>query len=129
MFTFLTRLGHLFIAIPVIVAVTAIMGFSVLSTVPVASRHNNATAASCTLAATVVGAPLTLSGVGYAPGEAYAAKFVWPNGTSGVFGATANSSGGITVSTYAWSSGTFTAYVSTIGGNSRLMTSCSVTVS
>jgi hypothetical protein len=46
-FTFLTRLGRLAVGIPIVIAVTAIMGFSVLSIVPVASKHKDP--GSCTV--------------------------------------------------------------------------------
>jgi len=39
MFIFLTRLGRLLVGITVVVAVTSIIGFGALSTVPVASKH------------------------------------------------------------------------------------------
>jgi len=42
MFLFLSRLGRLVIGIPVVIAVTAIMGVSVFSAVPVASRQPTA---------------------------------------------------------------------------------------
>jgi hypothetical protein len=48
MFIFLTRLGRLAVGIPIVIAVTAIMGFSVLSIVPVASKHKDP--GSCTVA-------------------------------------------------------------------------------
>jgi hypothetical protein len=48
MFTFLTRLGRLVVCIPIVIAVTAIIGFGVLSTVPAASKHKDP--GSCTIA-------------------------------------------------------------------------------
>ncbi|TME21003.1 MAG: hypothetical protein E6I67_08855 [Chloroflexi bacterium] len=40
MFTFLSRIGHLAIGAAVVAAVTGVMGFSTLTTVPVAAHHN-----------------------------------------------------------------------------------------
>ena len=48
MFTFLTRLGHLAVGIPILIAVVAIFGVSTLSSLPVASRHKDP--GSCTVA-------------------------------------------------------------------------------
>jgi hypothetical protein len=48
MFVFLTRLGRLAVGIPVVIAVTAILGFSTLSALPVASKHKDP--GSCTVA-------------------------------------------------------------------------------
>jgi hypothetical protein len=48
MFIFLTRLGRLMVGIPIVIAVTTIMGFSALSIVPVASKHKDP--GTCTVA-------------------------------------------------------------------------------
>ncbi len=46
MFIFLTRLGRLFVGAVAVVAVTSIIGFNTLTTVPVASHHNGGTTSS-----------------------------------------------------------------------------------
>src|SRR2546425_6437579 len=48
MFIFLRNLGRLAIGIPILIAVTAVMGFSVLTFVPAASKHKDP--GSCTVA-------------------------------------------------------------------------------
>jgi hypothetical protein len=131
MFAFLTRLGRVAVGIPILVAVIAIFGAGTLTSVPVASKspHNNAATAACTLSGTAVGGALTLTGGGYAANTTYAAEFQWPNGTAGSFPANSNSSGAITVSTYAWWAGTYRASVYTTGNHTQLMSSCSTTIS
>jgi hypothetical protein len=49
MFTFLSRFGRLLVAIPILVAVTAIIGFSTLSLVPAASKQSASPTGSLTL--------------------------------------------------------------------------------
>jgi hypothetical protein len=46
MFIFLTRLGRLLVGAVAVVAVTSIIGFNTLTTVPVASHHNGGTTSS-----------------------------------------------------------------------------------
>ena len=89
-------------------------------------RHGIASAGGCSLSGSSVGAPLTLSGTGYAPGGNYGVNFFWPNGAEGGTATTADNSGGIQVITYAYWSGSYTAQV-TSGG--RVVASCSVTIS
>ena len=127
MFAFLSRLGRLVIGIPIVIAITALLGFNIMTAVPTASHHRDAATAACTLAGSTVGGALVLSGSGYSPGANYVADFLWPNGTSGGFPTTADTSGNIRVSTYAWWAGTYTANVMTAGANSHLMASCSAT--
>ena len=132
MFTFLTRMGRLFVVAIVMGATASILGFGILNYSPVASKHNNGGAAgatACTLTGTTVGGALTLTGGGYAANTSYAASFQWPNGTAGAFPANSNSSGAIKVSTYAWWSGTYRVNVFTTGNHPQLMASCSTTVS
>jgi hypothetical protein len=84
---------------------------------------------TCTLSAAAAGgAPLTLTGSGYAPGVPYGVNFLWPNGTQGGVGATADSSGSISVSTYAWWAGTYTVNVVSTSGRQATVTTCSLTL-
>jgi hypothetical protein len=48
MFVFLTRLGRLVVGIPVVIAVTTILGINTLTALPVASKHKDP--GSCTVA-------------------------------------------------------------------------------
>ena len=126
MFSFLSGVGKLFVGIPIVIAVAVAFGFNTLTTVPVAS-HKGLSAAQCSLAGSTVGGPLVLTASGLTPGGRYIADFAWPNGTFGGFPATADSSGTVRVSTYAWWAGTYTADVMTAGANSRQMASCTTT--
>ena len=127
MFSFLSGVGKLFVGIPIVIAVAVAFGFNTLTTVPVASHKGLATA-QCSLSGSTVGGPLVLSGSGFTPGASYIADFFWPNGTSGGFPATADSSGNVRVSTYAWWAGTYKAEVMMAGSKSQMMASCSTTI-
>ena len=128
MFVFLTRLGRLFVATVVLAGVISILGVMSLTGVLV-SHHSAASSAGCTLTGSAKGAPLTLTGSGYSPGATYSVDFVWPNGSMGGVGATANSAGAISVSTYAWWAGTYKAEVFSGSGNKGMMATCSTTIS
>ena len=127
MFIFLSRMGRLFVGIPIVIAVTTILGFNVFTGVPVASKHGAQSTAQCSLAGSTVGGTLVLSGAGYTPGATYVADFLWPNGTTGGFPTTADNSGNIRVSTYAWWAGTYTANVMTSGSKSHAVATCTTT--
>jgi hypothetical protein len=94
---------------------------------PVASHHSLSTAATCTASASAVGATMTITGTGYAPGNNYVAQVTWPTGGTGNFPVTANSSGNWSLSTYAWWAGTYTVNVETL--KATHMATCSDTVS
>jgi hypothetical protein len=81
----------------------------------------------CTLSATAVGAPLVLTGSGYAPGASYQVDFVWPGsiGSAGT-AAVASSAGDISVFGYAYWSGKYNA---TVAAGGKAVASCSTTVS
>jgi hypothetical protein len=55
MFRFLQRLGRLFVGIPIVIAVTAIMGFNVLTAVPTASKHKDPGGCSVAMGAVLNG--------------------------------------------------------------------------
>ena len=82
---------------------------------------------SCTLTATSVGGSLTLAGGGYTPGASYSGAFNINGNQGGAFPIVADSSGRITVSTYAWWAGTYSATVSS--GKGSPLAACSTTVS
>jgi hypothetical protein len=109
------------------VAVTAAVGISA-TTVLADKQHNGGSPASCSLSTTGWGAPLTLSGSGYAPNTSYGIEFVWPAGAgSAGTGAWSDSSGNLSVSTYAYWPGSYTASVTNSHG--KLLASCSTTAS
>jgi hypothetical protein len=123
-FTFLTRLGRLAVGIPIVIAVTTIMGFSVLNIVPVASHHQASASAACVVASTGVGRALVTSGHGFAANSQYLLAVKTPAGT-GTTTATTDASGSFTVNAWATWAGTYSAAVWTMGGGSHLMASCS----
>src|SRR5436309_16045793 len=103
MFTFLTRMGRLFVVAIVMGATASILGFGILNYSPVANKHNgSASATACTLTGTTVGGALTLTVGGNAANTSYAASFQWPNGTAGALPANSDGSGAIRMSTFAW---------------------------
>jgi hypothetical protein len=109
------------------VAVSAVVGISATSAFA-GKGHNAASSMSCTLSTTGFGAPLTLSGSGYAPNTSYGVVFVWPTGAgTGGTGTTSDASGNFSVSTYAYWVGAYTATVT--DGRGRSLASCSTTVS
>jgi hypothetical protein len=72
MFVFLTRLGRLVVGIPVVIAVTAILGINTLTALPVASKHKDP--GSCTVAmGTVINGQqrLLVTVAGLAPSTQY----------------------------------------------------------
>jgi hypothetical protein len=91
-------------------------------------KHGSASP-TCQLGATAVGGQLTLTGGDYTPGASYRVEFTWPD-NAGVAdtAAWADASGNITVSTYAYWSGTYQAGVYSTSGNGALLASCSTTV-
>jgi len=109
------------------VAVSAVVGISATSAFA-GKGHNSATTMSCTLSTTGLGAPLTLSGSGYSPNTSYGVVFVWPTGagTAGT-GTTSDASGNLSVSTYAYWLGSYSASVTDSHG--RQVASCATTVS
>ncbi len=127
---FLSRIRRLLVAGAVLAAVVGVLESGAVSYVLVASKNNvSASTAQCTLTGSTVGGPLTLTGSGYAPNTDYAAEFQWPSGGAGTLPANSDSSGAISVSTYAYWSGTYHVSVYTTGHHTQLMASCSTTVS
>lgn len=126
MFTFLTRMGRLFVGITVFVAVLGVLGIMTTTGILVASHHNAAGSTACSLSSATVGGPLVISGSGYAPGASYAAAVTWPYGSTGDLLTTANASGQISVTTQALWSGTYK--VSILNSRGTVMASCSETI-
>jgi hypothetical protein len=114
-----------------LIGVGVVAGFLAASTggvMALASKHVK-DPPSCTLSGTTSGgAPLTLTGSGYTPGDSYLADFLWPNGTAGGFAAAADPAGDIQVDTYAWSSGTYTVDVYSTQGSQAELATCSIAV-
>ena len=126
MFTFLTRMGRLFVVAIVMGATASILGFGILNYSPVANKHNNGGAsasAACAVTATAVGQGLTTSGHGFAANSQYVLYETTPAGT-GATTATTDGSGSFTVSGWATWKGTYSAAVWTSGGGAKLVASC-----
>ena len=92
-----------------------------------AATHKNAPLVSCAMSPATAGSTLTVTGSGYTPGGKYAVAMTWPYGGTGDLLTTADSSGNLSVSTWAYWSGTYSARVLDSRGNT--MASCSETVS
>ena len=132
MFTFLTRMGRLFVVAIVMGATASILGFGILNYSPVANKHNNGGAsasAACAVAASAVGQSLTVSGHGFAANTQYLLYTSSPGG-GGATTATTDSTGAFTRSIgMAYWAGTYGASIwTTGGGSSRVATCSSVTV-
>lgn len=128
MFSFLTRLGRLFVATLVLGVTASVLGFGILNYSPVASKHHGGSSSStgCTMSTASLGGPLVVSGSGYTPGGSYAVAMTWPYGGTGDLLTTANSSGQITVYTTATWAGSYTANV--LSSRGAILATCSETV-
>jgi hypothetical protein len=126
MFSFLTRLGRLFVATIVLAGVISIIGVMSTTGILVASHHNAAGSTACTMSAASLGGALTISGSGYAPGASYAVAITWPYGSTGDLLTSANAAGQLSVTTQALWSGTYKASV--LNSKGGVMASCSATV-
>ena len=72
MFVFLTRLGRLVVGIPVVIAVTTILGINTLTALPVASKHKDPGSCTVAMGSVINGQQrLLVSVVGLAPGTKY----------------------------------------------------------
>jgi hypothetical protein len=72
MFVFLTRLGRLVVGIPVVIAVTAILGFNTLTALPVASKHKDPGSCTVAMGSVINGQQrLLVNAVGLAAGTKY----------------------------------------------------------
>src|SRR5690348_1828956 len=72
MFVFLTRLGRLVVGIPVVIAVTAILGLNTLTALPAASKHKDPGSCTVAMGSVINGQQrLLVSAVGLAPGTKY----------------------------------------------------------
>ena len=72
MFVFLTRLGRLVVGIPVVIAVTAILGINTLTALPAASKHKDPGSCTVAMGAVINGHQrLLVTAVGLAPGSSY----------------------------------------------------------
>ena len=128
MFTFLSRLGRLFVAGAVLIAVGTILGFTSLSGILVASHHNAGSGGSCAVSSSGVGQQLVFSGRGFAANTQYLLFTTSPGG-NGETTANTDSTGAFSVSSVAYWHGTYGASVWSSGGGSRQLAACaSVTV-
>ena len=72
MFVFLTRLGRLVVGIPVVIAITTILGINTLTALPVASKHNDPGSCTVAMGSVISGQQrLLVSAAGLAPGSSY----------------------------------------------------------
>jgi hypothetical protein len=122
MYAFLTRLGRLFIGVPILVAVIVIFGGSSLTAVPVAHKQN-ASAMSCAVSSAGVGQQLVVSGHGFAANTQYLLFVSTPRGSWETV-ANADSTGAFTYDSMAYATGTYGATVWSEGGGSKQVASC-----
>lgn len=81
MFTFLTRLGRLFVGVIVVVGVTGLFGFRALTTVPVAATHK-APACAVTPTSVSLNQSFSVNAVGLPTGSPVNLIRKYPNGTT-----------------------------------------------
>jgi hypothetical protein len=122
MYIFLSRLGRLVVGIPVIVAITTILGLTTITAVPVASRHA-ASASACAVSSAGVGQQLVVSGHGFAAGTQYHLFVSSPYGSWETV-ANTDASGAFTYDTWAYMKGAYGANVWTEGGGSKQVAAC-----
>lgn len=91
-----------------------------------AAAHKNAPVLACAMSPTTAGGALSVSGSGYTPGGKYAVAMTWPYGGTGDLLTTADSSGNLWVSTWAYWAGTYSATV--LDSHANAVASCSETV-
>jgi hypothetical protein len=127
MFVFLTRLGRLVVGIPVVIAVTTILGINTLTSVPVA-HHQNTTQMACAVSSAGVGKQLSITGSGYAPSTGYLVDITWPAGNTSGQSTTTDASGHLSAWNYAYYAGTYSVAVATIGAHSTVVARCSTSV-
>src|SRR6266852_2901026 len=129
MFTFLTRLGRLAIAIPVAIVVITIIGYSVLTTVPVANKHRDPV---CTITPSAVGAyqTFTISAAALPTTDPVYLIATPPSGNGSVTPVYPNSDGSWSGSESASQPGTWTYTFSGMLGHNKYgaVESCSVQV-
>jgi hypothetical protein len=128
MFAFLSNLGRLGVTIAVLVAVAGILGFTTLGMQLVASHHNAAATAGCSVSAAGVGSRLTISGTGYAANTSYLVEIKWPAGNTSGQISTTSASGALSAWNYAYYAGSYSVTVLTTGNNSTQVASCSTSV-
>jgi len=123
MYTLLSRLGRLFVVITVLMAVAAIIGFTSISGILVASHHNASSGMSCTVASAGVGQALSVSGRGFAANSQYLLFLSNPAG-SGETTANTDANGAFTYSSSASWKGTYSASVWSAGNGSKQVAAC-----
>jgi hypothetical protein len=123
MFTFLSRLGRLFVVSTVLIAVGTIIGFTSISGILVASHHNASSSMACAVTSAGVGQALAVSGHGFAANTQYALFTTTPGG-NGETTASTDSTGAFTVTSFTYWHGTYGASVWTLGGGAKQVASC-----
>ena len=127
MFVFLTRLGRLVVGIPVVIAVTAILGFNTLTALPVA-HHQNSTQMACAVSSAGVGKQLSITGNGYAPSTGYLVDITWPAGNTSAQSTITDASGHLSAWNYSFYPGSYSVAVATTGAHSTVVARCSTNV-
>jgi hypothetical protein len=84
----------------------------------------NAPQAGCTISGTSVGAPITLTGSGFAPSSPYGVVFTWSDGSATGVGTYSDSSGNLSVAETAYSA----TIVVTVQTGDKSVAACSTTV-
>jgi len=129
MFTYLSRLGHLFIAIPILVGVIVIFGSGALSPVPVASHHKDP---SCSISPNPAGLnqAFTISAAGLPTIDPVYLITTPPNGGGGVKAVIPNGDGSWSGTAVGNLAGTWTYTFSGLMANNKYgaVASCSVRV-
>jgi hypothetical protein len=130
MFVFLTRLGRLVVGIPVVIAVTAILGFNTLTALPVASKHKDP---ACTISpsSVVVNQTYTITASGLPVVDPVYLIVTLPSGSGTVTQVYPNSDGSWSGSASASASGKWTYTFSGLLTNNKYgaVESCAVSVS
>jgi len=123
MYTLLSRLGRLFVVVTVLMAVAAIIGFTSISGILVASHHNASSGMACAVTSGGVGLALTVSGHGFAANSQYLLFLTNPAG-SGETTVNTDANGAFTYSSWASWKGTYSASVWSAGSGSKQVAAC-----
>lgn len=123
MYGFLSRLGHLFVAIPILVAAIVIFGGSSLLTAVPAAHHQNVGTMSCAVSSAGVGQQLVVSGHGFGAATQYVLNVTTPRGGWTTV-ATTDATGSFTYDSTAFASGAYSASVWSEGGRTRQVAAC-----
>jgi len=130
MFSFLTRAGRLFVGITAVVAVTSIIGFGALTSVPVASKHRADPACSVSPNPSAVNATYVVSAHGLPTLSAINLIVKYGNGTTTASPLGSTPDGTFNLNESSPVAGTTTyEFTGLIRTNTQIYATCSVTIS